>query len=188
MWPVLCFLHGYDEGPPTALHEGLTRHGPLRSGCDAAGSDRFLVVAPQLPVRGDLWASHADAVRETVQQVQALHGGDPARTYLTGFSYGGSGVFDLALLRQDMWAALWPVDPTRVPVTDPGLPVWLSSGALSRRAEDAFVRRLRLLPPGDGPASDRVLVDDGADHVGTATRAYCDARIYDWLLARRARH
>jgi poly(3-hydroxybutyrate) depolymerase len=186
MWPVLCHLHGRDEGPPTALRDGLTRHGPLRPGSGAAGSDRFLVVAPQLPVRGDLWAGHAEAIRETARQVQALHGGDPARTYLAGFSYGANGVLDVALLHPDVWAALWPVDPTRVPSADPGLPVWLSAGELSRGATAEFVRRLRLQPAGEGTPPDRVLVDDGADHVGTATRAYRDARIYDWLLARRA--
>lgn len=181
--PVLVFLHGYDEGAPMDIHHALTLHGPLRAGNPAAAREEFIVVAPQLPVRGDLWRGQADAVREIVRQVQAQHGGDPRRTYLTGFSFGGNGVFDLALAQPGVWAALWSVDPTRVPRSDPGLPVWLSSGAISRRLQALFNAALRLEPAGPGPLGDRVYADQGSDDVGTATRAYQDERIYRWLLA-----
>jgi predicted peptidase len=87
-WPVLFFLHGSDEGPPTDMYDAVTRIGPLRPGNDDAGVSNFIVVAPQLPERGDFWPRHADAVRSTVRQVQALHAVDPARIYLTGFSFG----------------------------------------------------------------------------------------------------
>lgn len=183
--PVLCFLHGYDEAAPTPISEGVTRHGPLRPGSAPSARDDFIVVAPQMPRAGDLWFRHAAALGEIVRAVQREHDGDPARTYLTGFSFGGNGVFDLALADAEPWAALWPVDPTRVPEADPGLPVWLSSGAVSRLGERAFVRRLGLAPPDEGEPADRVYVDEGDDHVGTATRAYRDPRIYAWLLARR---
>lgn len=184
--PVLVFLHGYDEGAPADINPALTLHGPLRPGTPAAAANEFIVVAPQLPVRGDLWRHSADAVRDIVRQVQAEHGGDPRRTYLTGFSYGGNGVFDLALARPGLWAALWPVDPTRVPPRDPGLPVWLSSGEYSRRLQAVFDATLRLEPAGTGPLGDRVRTDRGMDHVGTATLAYQDERIYRWLLSRQS--
>lgn len=182
-WPVLCFLHGHDEGPPTAAREGLTRHGPLAAGSSALARAEFVVVAPQLPRRGDLWHAQAAAVAEIVRQVQAQHQGDPDRTYLTGFSYGGNGVLDLALEQPGLWAALWPVDPTRVPRQDPGRPVWLSSGEISREYDAAFIERLHLEPLGEEPG-DRVHVDQGEDHVGTARLAYQDERTYRWLLAR----
>ncbi|HST61211.1 MAG TPA: hypothetical protein VLK84_21085 [Longimicrobium sp.] len=181
--PLLCFLHGYDEGAPLPIHQGLTRHGPLAPSASARATAEFVVVAAQMPARGDLWHRHAAGVREIVRQVQAEHGADADRTFLTGFSFGGNGVFDLA--REGPWAALWPVDPTRVPPADPGLPVWLSSGEISRRAERAFIQRLRLEPPAGEPG-DRVYVDEGHDHVGTARLAYGDDRIYTWLLSRGA--
>jgi GNAT superfamily N-acetyltransferase len=134
-------------------------------------------------------------VRRIVASVQAAHGGDPRRTYLTGFSFGGNGVFDLALAVPQRWTALWPVDPTRVPDRDPGLPVWLSIGAAARPRARAFVRALALEPargvPSTALAGDRVYLDEGHDHVGSAASAYADARIYEWLLTRRnatARH
>jgi hypothetical protein len=178
--PVLCFLHGYEEGAPTPLREALTRHGPLRDG-SSARAGQFIVVAPQLPVQGDAWHSHGDDVHELVRHVQALHSGDPARTYLTGFSFGGNGVFDVALRQRQFWAALWCVDPTRAPAADPGLPMWLSSGPLSRRI-DASLRSTLGLVESDSAAGDRVITDAGLDHVGTATAAYAADTTYDWLL------
>lgn len=183
--PVLCFLHGYDEGTPMDIRKALTLHGPLRPESSPRATSEFVVVAPQLPMRGDLWRGYADAVLEIVRGVQQRHGGDPARTYLTGFSFGGNGVFDLALLQPGMWAALWAVDPTRVPPRDPGRPVWLSFGEVARRGQAAFVRELGLETVEQGLEGDRIYLDEGADHVGSATLAYGDERIYSWLLSKR---
>lgn len=184
--PLLVFLHGYDEGPPADIRAALTRHGPLRPGNAVASLGTFIVVAPQMPVRGDRWHQYADDVRATVRQVQRARGGDPRRTYLTGFSFGGNGVFDLALLQPDTWAALWAVDPTRVPPRDPRRPIWLSVGEVARHSKPRFIGALKLEPlPARGGIGDRVYLDEGADHVGSATLAYRDARIYDWLLGTR---
>jgi hypothetical protein len=184
--PVLCFLHGYDEAAPAEITHVLALHSPLRADASALTRE-FIIVAPQLPTRGDHWYRYAGDVRDIVLQVQAEHGGDAGRTYLTGFSFGGNGVLDLGQEQADLWAALWPVDPTRVPRVDPGTPVWLSGGALSRRLEPGFVDSLGLQRAAAGAAGDRVLTDEGADHVGTAALAYADDRIYEWLLARRLR-
>lgn len=180
--PVLCFLHGYDEAAPLPIEQGVTRHGPLRPGGDWRVLDQFIVVAPQLPTAGDIWLRYADSVREIVTQVQSRHRGDARHTYLTGFSFGGNGVFDLALAQPDFWAALWPVDPTRVPREDPKRPIWLSIGAAARPRTEGFVRALDLEIASLGARSDRLYLDEGRDHVGSATLAYRDDRIYDWLL------
>lgn len=183
--PVLLFLHGYDEAAPAPLDVGLTRHGPLRPGNPPIALSRFIVIAPQLPAAGDIWERYAAHVFQIVEDVIAVRHGDVDRVYLTGFSFGGNGVFDLALRDPGVWAALWSVDPTRVPAEDPGLPIWLSSGALSRRRKTGFIDRLRLEEDADVDERMRVHVDNGLDHVGTAAAAYADARIYEWLLRHR---
>lgn len=183
--PLLCFLHGYDEGPPTPLEEALTRHGPFAPASASTAIEEFIVVAPQLPVRGDVWHSHADAVQQIVGDVQERHGADPTRAFLTGFSFGGNGVFDLALAQRGFWTALWPVDPTRLPKRDPELPVWLSSGQVSRFFARWFIKRLHLKKLDDSPPGERVYLDQRQNHVGTARLAYRDERIYRWLLNRR---
>jgi predicted peptidase len=183
-WPLLCFLHGHDEGAPTPIKKALTRHGPLAATSSPMATEEFIVVAPQMTTRGDLWYRYAGAVREILQQVQAFHRADPRRIYLTGFSFGGNGVFDLGRELREVWAALWPVDPTRVPRVNPEQPIWLSSGQVSRRYGQAFIKRLHLEPLQEGEPGDRVYVDQGKNHVGTARLAYQDDRIYRWLLAR----
>lgn len=183
--PVLCFLHGHDEAAPLPLELALTRHGPLRSGNPALIRQTFIVVAPQLPAPGgDIWRVHSRALRKIVQEVQVRHQGDPRRTYLTGFSFGGNGVFDLAPDQPRTWAALWSVDPTRVPLDDPQLPVWFSSGQVSRRASERFIQRLSLEPSEYSATGDRIFEDQRLDHVSTATKAYQTERIYQWLLSK----
>lgn len=182
--PVLCFLHGYDEGAPMKIEDALTRHGPLRPGNPVRAISNFIVIAPQLPMRGNIWHLYADRVHQIVQDVQRKHGGDSRHTYLTGFSFGGNGVFDLALLQPGFWAALWAVDPTRVPSRDPKSPVWFSFGGVSRYDKEGFIRSLNLEPFDTQKDAERVYLDEGADHVGSAMLAYRNERIYSWLLSR----
>jgi poly(3-hydroxybutyrate) depolymerase len=184
--PLLLFLHGYDEAAPVEIRWGVARHGPLRRGSSHRALEEFIVAAPQLPKAGDLWHQFADAVREIVQEVGREHPVDATRLYLTGFSFGGNGVFDLALEQPDLWAALWVVDPTRVPREDPRRPIWLSVGEVARHRVDMFTRSLHLEPLEEGSSGgDRVVMDEGMDHVESAATAYADDRIYEWLLARR---
>ena len=93
--PLLCFLHGYDEGAPLDIFNALSRHGPLRSLNPSTYKDQFVIVAPQLPVRGDIWNRYADTVRQIVLDEAKRYACDLRRLYLTGFSFGGNGVFDL---------------------------------------------------------------------------------------------
>jgi predicted peptidase len=181
-WPVLCFLHGYDEAAPVPVEEAATRHGPLSAAASPRYAAELIVVAPQLTAAGDRWHRGADAVARIVDDATEEHGGDRRRTYLTGFSFGGNGVLDLALAQPGRWAALWPVDPTRVPRADPGLPVWLSVGAAARRSAVGFARALDLRALDAASSGERVYLDEGLDHVGSATSAYADERIVRWLL------
>lgn len=188
---VLCFLHGYDEGAPAPIEPALTRHGPLAPSAAPAARERFLVVAPQLPRAGDLWhhvAGEVVGVVEAAVRHAGLEGAGALPWCLTGFSFGGNGVFDLAAAQPGRWRALWAVDPTRVPATALGdAPVWLSVGDAARWRGPDFVRRLGLVPvpAGDGvPDESRLWLDAGLDHVGSARHAYADPRPYGWMLAR----
>ena len=189
--PMLCFLHGYDEAAPMPIERALTLHGPLADTAARMARERFLVVAPQLPRGGDIWHRAATHVVTIVGEAARRFGGDPDRWFLTGFSFGGNGVFDLAAAQPGRWRALWAVDPTRVPRTALGdTPLWLSIGAAARGLTPRFIRTLGVAPAapehaGSGltPTAGRLYVDEGLDHVGSATSAYADERIYEWLGA-----
>ena len=177
--PLICFLHGYDEAAPAPLQEALTRHGPLRPGNPPSVADGFILLAPQLPFAGDTWHRYAHDVHGLVETTLQTHGGDAGRVYLTGFSFGANGVFDLAHFERSTWAALWAVDPTRVPRRAFAQPVWISIGEVARHLKDSFIAAL--------PLNDKHICEDhGDDHVGAARRAYADERIYSWLLRWRA--
>lgn len=182
-WPVIFFLHGYDEAAPRPIEQALTVHGPLNPSNPASVRESFLLIAAQLPQAGDHWQRFDSAVLEILDRVLEDHGGDPSRCYLSGFSFGGNGVFDLGNQHPERWAALWSVDPTRLPRTPLTAPVWISIGQVARRLEMRFIETLDLAPAsGDDPTGPRLYLDEGADHVGSARLAYRDPRIYRWLL------
>ena len=160
-----------------AIDRALRLHGPLNARSAVLATRDFIVVAPQLPLGGDIWHRYAHDLRALIAEVRAQHAIDDRRMYLTGFSYGGNGVFDLALEQPDLWAALWAVDPTRVPHMAPAQPLWLSAGEVARAQKEEFVGALAL-----GEPDKRVWADEGKDHVGSARAAYADERIYHWLL------
>lgn len=190
---LLCFLHGRGEAQPMDPVTAMTMHGPLHpeSAVDSEGlALPFVVVAPQLPRAGDLWHEQTERVAAIVRETEARYATDPAHRYLTGFSFGGNGVFDLGHRLPGFWGALWAVDPTRRPEPDLAAPLWLSLGSSARAGAATSIELLRSValdpvaldaPPG----ATRVHLDQGEDHVGSARRAYADARIYRWLLAHR---
>lgn len=190
---LLCFLHGHGEAQPMDPVKAMTMHGPLHplSAVDALDQGPpFVVVAPQLPRAGDLWHEQTERVATLVRQIETRHGTDPSRRYLTGFSFGGNGVFDLGHRLPGFWSALWAVDPTRLPEPALAAPLWLSLGSSARPHAAQSLRRLRSTAiTGDDadapPGATRVHLDQGEDHVGSARRAYADARIYRWLLTHR---
>lgn len=184
-WPLLFFLHGYDEAGPQPLEEALRQHGPLNPGAPMDARQGFVLVAPQLPRAGDHWFRFASAVEQILELVLREYRGDATRCYLSGFSFGGNGVFDLAQRMPNRWAALWAVDPTRLPEDPVPQPIWLSIGQIARRQEVRFIETLGLDAASEEPVGDRLYLDEGADHVRSAQLAYRDQRIYRWLLQHR---
>lgn len=167
------------------IRQALTLHGPLRHRNACRMIQRFAVVAPQLPSPQSRWQYHVDEVLDIVRDVQSSCYCGPQRTYLTGFSYGADAVFEVARAASDLWAALWAVDPTGLPSRAPKLPTWVSIGEMSRAKRGEFEERPDSLSQADGEQGDFVCEDRGLDHVDTATAAYGDEKVYEWLLQRK---
>uniref|UniRef100_A0AC35F2X0 Uncharacterized protein n=1 Tax=Panagrolaimus sp. PS1159 TaxID=55785 RepID=A0AC35F2X0_9BILA len=167
------------------IFKALTLHGPLRPENLDRLKDNFIIIAPQMPKAGDLWYKFSKQVHEILQSVQNQYNGDIKRTYLTGFSFGGNGVFDIAVLNPNFFASIWSVDPTRLPTNDPKRPIWLSIGAMARQNTNGFIQKLNLKPANENFTEDRIYFDENADHVGTARLAYGNEKVYNWLLAKK---
>ncbi len=217
-YPVLCFLHGRNEcsvGPENngkPIMEALGVHGPL------AGSDyrpqrgdfsqaselartKFIVVSPQLPnPGGPVWSrkNYRKAVIQTVRKIHKEQNGDPNRTYLTGFSYGGDGVFGIATHKKEMkWTALWVVDPTKVP-RKLLYPTFLCIGSEARQNTVNYMKLGFVETPvfsmeehvaySNVPADNYLYRDYGKNHPQTSWAAYADDTIYNWLLRLNRKH
>jgi predicted peptidase len=192
-WPLICFLHGYLEAegfcessyPRKAIIAALRAHGPLKPG-SALPEDSFIVVAPQLPGKDSHWtARRAMQVEAVLARVGNEFDVDLGRAYLTGFSTGGNGVYDLfdhSTLPQATvhWAKLWPVEPTRVFADKKCPPIWLWYGTDTYYPNNATACDLVSVPPGR-PVGDRLCTYTAKGHVPTATDAYQNREVYAWL-------
>ena len=104
--PVIVFLHGSGE-------RGDDGFKPTRVGIGSyirAHQDTFpaIVVFPQAPDDTE-WSDNVDLVFATLDAANREFHGDPGRTYLTGLSMGGYGVWEMALHAPERFAALVPV-------------------------------------------------------------------------------
>ena len=183
--PLLVFLHGNGEaGPPpdqpANIQDRLTRHGPMsRHAASIAGS--FIIVAPQLPhPGGNVWAARAKAVEALAREAATAYQCDPARTYLTGFSFGGTGVLALGAQADTPWAACWAVDPRYPPTRLLQRPLWLSGGLYA--ADAGQYTALGFTGPEGGAANNSIYQFVDSDHIVCARRSYGDPRPYQWLL------
>jgi hypothetical protein len=100
---------------------------------------------------------------------------------------------DIGSLQPDVWAALWPVDPGRYQPVDlsgrhvnrSNRPIWVSAGESARQHISSFCGMwgaVNLDRAANAPDPTRVYEDRGLDHVLTATVAYRESVIYNWLL------
>lgn len=109
VWPVILFLHGSGERGSEGMDEtqiGLPQAIRLHP-------DRwpFIVVMPQVPFDHHHWTDPdmmQMAMAALDQDTKEFHG-DRDRTYLTGLSLGGYGVYELARYNPHRFAAIVPV-------------------------------------------------------------------------------
>jgi len=113
-WPTVFFLHGTAEGVPELLSR-VRQHGlPHKIEQRAPFNRDFVLVSPQRPDVGQRqW--HDDNAMRTLEALRvALFANVPrldrSRTYLTGLSHGGDGVWNWAGFYSPpgTWAAIVP--------------------------------------------------------------------------------
>jgi len=196
-WPVLCFLHGIGEaakkkdGLEQSI-QALLDHGapPWHAEINSPLIRDFIVLSPQLPERRYWDANDFEEITQLLETIYANFRGDRDRTFLTGFSIGGKGVFDFAAWG-GKWAALWPVDDAHGEArTECGTArVWLHFGKWKPELQRVTAENLKLIGTGPfrepNPSQDRLYTDYsgyGYDHVETCVAAYSDWRVYRWLL------
>jgi predicted peptidase len=141
--PVILFLHGSGERGNDGAKPTLVGIGPyLRAHRDSFPA---IVVFPQAP-EGSEWGGNLGLVFATLDAATREFRGDPDRTYLTGLSMGGYGVWDVAMRAPGRFAALAPVcGAVRQPREERDT---LFVAAVANEADpySAIAQRLRAVP------------------------------------------
>jgi poly(3-hydroxybutyrate) depolymerase len=201
LWPVILFLHGRGERGNEGMWQ--TQIGLPQDVRDHPERWPFIIVMPQCP-ENIFWTDSAgmDLALATLSRETTEFNGDPDRTYLTGLSLGGYGVWELARLYPHRWAAVvivssgifWSYAPERWTRANtlPGeyaraigrsTPIWMFHGT-----EDTVVsiRQSEMMFEALKAAGGRVRlwIYQGMHH-DTWTRAYNEPELPRWLLDHR---
>jgi predicted peptidase len=176
--PLLLFLHGIGERG-TDL-EKVKAYGPPKL-FPQYGLDRFSLLAPQCP-EGRFW--DGGLLNIFVERVVGQVNADVRRIYLTGFSMGGFGAWELAAEIPERFAAVAIVSGGGNPLHArkfSSLPIWLFHSAADEAIKvengDTLFESLRAQ---NAPVNYTRYHDAG--HVATCERAYTSSLLYDWLL------
>ncbi|MFE5321409.1 prolyl oligopeptidase family serine peptidase [Paenibacillus sp. NPDC056579] len=178
-WPVILFLHGIKKRGED-IH--MLDHYGLGWMADKIPGFEFIVISPQCPSLSS-WPMERDAVLTLLDEVIETHRVDRERIYLTGFSLGGHGAWDLAAYAPERFAATAPLagwfDPEKA-VLLKSMPIWAFHG------EDDDVVEI---------ARDRAIVDALKERGGNVVfttypglqhqvmdETYGNLKLYEWML------
>jgi predicted peptidase len=104
-FPLLLFLHGIKRrGSDLRRLDGYG----LLGIAERREHFPYVLVVPQCP-EGAFWPENRDLVLGVLEQVAHTYRVDRSRMYLTGFSMGGNGVWDLAANTEGVFAAAAPL-------------------------------------------------------------------------------
>ena len=193
-YPLILYLNGYGEDGDDAVS-------PLRNALAPAVWDRqhefpFLVIFAQCP-KGESWVGAAKAAQQAfaiLDEVERVFRVDPERICLTGISSGGSGVWAVAALRPERFAAAVPVsaggaDAASVQaIVAAGLPVWSFHLRDDVQVADGNRRtRQALVDAGSSPRFSEIdgARDKHSDGHNAWDFAFRNPILYDWLLRQR---
>lgn len=190
--PVLVFLHGSGEIGEDGVKPTLIGLGPhLRSHADDFPA---IVVFPQIR-EGESWDDGADFAFAALRAASAEFNGDPDRTYATGLSLGGYGVWTLARLQPRLFAALVPIcggigrDTATAPYAETARqfrdePIWIFHGAKDDDVLPEQSRRIAAELKSIGARDARYTEFPDANH-NAWDPAYATPELWTWLWQQR---
>ena len=179
-YPLVVYLHGRGgdvmiPGEPRSA-SAFTADGNYRK-------RPCFVIAPQNPDQAGWIGSKADGVVEIVEELIKKLPVDPKRVYLTGYSMGAYGTFQLLAQEPRMWAAAVPIAGGGNPgaVNDyKKVPIWVFHG------EDD-----KVVPVGQSQTMVEALKEArskvkytefaGEGH-GVSGKVYSDEKVHEWIF------
>lgn len=105
--PLLLFLHGAGERGEDNVRQ-LQNLPETLARFDSRRQRPCFVLVPQCPSNSD-WSNWMPELEQLILATIDEHEVDPRRVYLTGYSMGGFGSWELASRRPDLFAAVIPI-------------------------------------------------------------------------------
>ena len=179
-YPLVVYLHGRGGDVMTPEEpwgaRAFTREDNYRRRA-------CFVISPQNPDQRGWIGSKADGVIGIVEELLKKLPVDPKRIYLTGYSMGGYGTFQLLSQEPKMWAAAVPVAGGGNPgaVKDyRKVPIWVFHGEADKvvpvTQSQAMVEALK-----EARSEVKYTEFAGAGH-GVADRVYDDEKVHEWIF------
>jgi predicted peptidase len=91
----------------------------------------FVVVSPQCP-KDEIWEMQFNILKSLLDDIESQYNIDSERIYLTGYSLGGYGTWNFAILNPERFAAIVPISggaisPKRA-LNLKNIPIWAAHG------------------------------------------------------------
>jgi predicted peptidase len=178
-FPLILFLHGIKRrGNDLSL---LDDYGLLEV-ADQSVNFPYIVVAPQCP-SDTYWPENRLIVLSLLNQILEKYQVDQNSIYLTGFSMGGNGVWDLAAKDEGLFAAAVPVSgwyEANAAIRLCTMPIWAFHGEnddiVSISSSETMVNA--ITEAGGAPLFTRY---PGLTH-NVMHETYTNPQLYDWLM------
>ncbi|NOV01089.1 carboxylesterase family protein [Paenibacillus planticolens] len=178
-WPLIMFLHGIKKrGDDIHLLDGYG----LTWMAEKQSDFEFFVLTPQCPELSS-WPYERDALVALLDEICNTFRVDSEKIYLTGFSMGGNGAWDLAAHYPDRFAAVAPLagwfDVQKAHLLKE-LPVWTFHGedddVVSIQGSKMMVEALRQVG-----AEVAFTTFPGLKHA-IMDEVYGNRELFDWFL------
>lgn len=199
-YPLVLYLHGMGD-------RGNDNYAPLKRTNTMANQlvtaenlEKYpcIVVVPQCPV-DDVWAMHfpsdisvsLDMTVELLKSIVKTYHVDQNRMYVTGFSMGGIGTWDLLLRYPDMFAAAVPIAGYAEPWAWENVrvfkdvPVRVYHGNKDEVVDVSCSRNMVNALKQAGSTRVQYFELDGVDHELAVTHAYYDEQLLPWLFSQK---
>lgn len=179
-WPLILSLHGSGErGNNIENVKKYGIHKILRENNDFP----FVVISPQCP-SGEIWEMQFSLLKELLNDIENNYNIDSERIYLTGYSMGGYGAWNFAILNPEIFAAIVPVSGGAISpqkaLRIKNLPIWVAHGdndtSVQFEESKRIVDCLKIYNP-----NIIFKIYEGAGHE-VCTTAYEEPELFKWLI------
>lgn len=199
-YSFLLFLHGAGERGYGDNHfENVKIINHIMN--DPEASQKFIIVAPQC-ANGKQWvdtpwvngsynqdnipmSTYLTSTYNLIRSLEDKYAIDESRMYITGYSMGGYGTWDMITRYPDMFAAAIPIcgagDPTKAELIK-DMPIWAfhSAGDITVPSSGSREMVAAIEDAGGSSIKYTEFSDDAHD---AWTRAYTNEELYTWLYA-----